>query len=313
MTLPDSLAGFRFTPPTSYNLDLAEIYDVDSLLECWETGGVLGVDGRIDTFRSDRPKNPFTKYSTTLISVEIITKLALCHCNVVPKIREYIDILIDVDVKHSKVRFWQAIEDVLTYLPEKKYLKLRTDKKERFEQSYCYAVNCLLEKQGFEAKEIIPEEDYIQIKCPNCCGTEAVYFDELFYFSCKMCEAKQIADSTGFDMFDHEKSYELEIKNSFGENVVVEEGEFAFACKLCRRACLVDSPSSPDFSQHIRNLRCHNCYGETIITWLAQESGVKVRFEANSVLMQQNQSGQMQKVSKDKVRPEKILERIMSD
>lgn len=313
MTLPDSLAGFCFTPPTAYCLNLAEIYNVDSLLECWENGGVLGVEGRIDTFRMDAYKNPFTKYSSTLISVEIITKLALYNYDVIPKIREYIDILIDVDVKHSKVCFWQAIEGILTYLPEKKYLRLRTDKKEKFEESYCHAVSILLEKQGFEAKEIIPEEDYIQIKCLNCCGTESIYFNEIFYLSCKMCETKEIVDRLGFDMFDSEKSSELEIKDRLLEHIRVEEDEFAFVCKLCRRACLVESPSSPDFSQHIRNLRCNNCLGENVITWLANESGAKVSFEANHVLIRQNQSGQVRKVCKDELRPEKILERIISD
>ena len=244
-----------------------------------------------------------THYSPRII-VEISIKLAFANIDVSDKLSSYIEALIAEDVQYSEIRLWKSLKLILQYLPTKKYRYLNSEMSQRYGNHYTFLVNHILQNCNFTVGEIVPNEDYFEVVCPTCKTRTSFHFSQIFSSHCRYCSVKKYASRRGFDAYTAEECE----GDSFYDDM--EDSDIAFVCKLCQNVKAIINLGDIDFIDKVNHLKCTDCEGEKILSWLADSSGNKISFENNTIFFYDTESGETASFSKSEFSPSNIWHKV---
>lgn len=249
----------------------------------------------------------------TTVAVEVIIKLSFLGISFIKQIDEYIESLIEKDVKYSEIRFWKSLRIVLKYLPDRRFKRLDKDKLERFAQNYEFAARYLSEFANVTCGKITPFEDYIEIVCSECDYTYSVYFQDIISASCPICNAKVIAESKGFNLLDkcEFEDYGIDVEKL---DKVTGDIDYLLICRLCNEPVTdidLNYIDGTELEKLIEEQSCANCISKDFLRWVASKTNNSVEFDGEYVYFTDNETGQEIDLDIDDLSPRSIWKKIV--
>lgn len=290
MRRPVPVEELGFSHNTELALKQANIQWDTELEETWKNCSIHEIEDSLSR----------TPCFNSLTVIEITIRFALTGTSVTQKIDEHTQYLIEKDVPYSNIRFWESLKMVLQCLPEKRYLHLSSERLQHYCKSYEFVVQYIFKDSGATVEEIVPEEDYFDLKCPICETVTSYYFKDIFLHSCRLCQTEEIARFRGFNTYQADEDgnfafsddvdlsrWENSPNDTAGGHFLQKEepGDLAFVCQLCNKALPERFHlGTPELLEKAKALECPNCEGRKWLTILAELSDNRILFRGRDVI-----------------------------
>ncbi len=140
----------------------------------------------------------------------------------------------------------------------------------------------LVSAAGFELVDSSYEDDYIDVKCPQCEGITTFRFYELGNIFCKDCAMEDAAFENEFDLYIGDefdgKAWESKVDQWINEN---EAKPAVLVCRECGELFIIDADAA-DVIDQIKHLRCKCGAIGYYMKRIASDSGFSIECERAS-------------------------------